>query len=165
MEDDEGGGSRLNKKPLDKSGEVDYRTKAGTAWSHNFLNQKPWHPLSYPNQRRKWIAEQTHAEKERRAEEVAREVCCTIFVIISVSSLQFVFTRCCFVGSWVCAMWIGVFESGIIQLFRMRERWMICSVLLRKYFPRDGLFCFFMFCKFIGLVSCSDGSFLFVCLQ
>ncbi|XP_020240706.1 uncharacterized zinc finger CCHC domain-containing protein At4g19190 [Asparagus officinalis] len=72
-----GGGLRLGKKNSDKgvagSGEVDYRTKSGTAWSHSFLNQKPWHPLSYPNQRRKWIAEQTHANRERRAEEVARE--------------------------------------------------------------------------------------------
>ncbi|KAG8382043.1 hypothetical protein BUALT_Bualt05G0035500 [Buddleja alternifolia] len=71
--DEEGGGFKLSKKSSDKDGEVDYRTKAGTAWSHNFLNQKPWHPLSYPNQRRKWIAEQTHAQRERRAEEVARE--------------------------------------------------------------------------------------------
>ncbi|KAL7150565.1 hypothetical protein ABFS83_05G121300 [Erythranthe nasuta] len=77
MDDDEGGGFRLNKNLSDKGGggggEVDYKTKAGTAWSHSFLNQKPWHPLSYPNQRRKWIAEQTHAQRERRAEEVARE--------------------------------------------------------------------------------------------
>lgn len=76
MNNDEGS-VRLEKKSTEKgvaaSGEVDYRTKAGTAWSHNFLNQKPWHPLSYPNQRRKWIAEQTHANKQRRAEEVARE--------------------------------------------------------------------------------------------
>lgn len=71
MEDEEGGGVRLGKKT---EGEVDYRTKSGTAWSHSFLNQKPWHPLSYPNQRRKWIAEQTHAQKQRRAEEVSREV-------------------------------------------------------------------------------------------
>ncbi|XP_073306984.1 uncharacterized zinc finger CCHC domain-containing protein At4g19190 [Primulina huaijiensis] len=70
MEDEERGGFRLGKKT---EGEVDYRTKSGTAWSHNFLNQKPWHPLSYPNQRRKWIAEQTHAQKQRRAEEVSRE--------------------------------------------------------------------------------------------
>lgn len=73
-----GGGLRLGKKNSDKgvsgAGEVDYRTKSGTAWSHSFLNQKPWHPLSYPNQRRKWIAEQTHANREHRAEEVAREV-------------------------------------------------------------------------------------------
>ncbi|KAL3619119.1 hypothetical protein CASFOL_036689 [Castilleja foliolosa] len=71
--EEEGGGLRVGKKASDKDGEVDYRTKAGTAWSHSFLNQKPWHPLSYPNQRRKWIAEQTHAQRERRAEEVARE--------------------------------------------------------------------------------------------
>ncbi|KAG0497797.1 hypothetical protein HPP92_002488 [Vanilla planifolia] len=51
----------------------DYKTKVGTAWSHSYLNQKPWHPLSYPNQRRKWIAEQSHANRERRSEEVARE--------------------------------------------------------------------------------------------
>ncbi|KAF5477611.1 hypothetical protein F2P56_004231 [Juglans regia] len=75
MEGEEGEGLRLSKRFSDKGpdGEVDYKTKAGTAWSHSYLNQKPWHPLSYPNQRRKWIAEQTHAQRERRAEEVARE--------------------------------------------------------------------------------------------
>ncbi|VFQ69464.1 unnamed protein product [Cuscuta campestris] len=73
MEEEEGGGPRLSKRFADKGGEVDYKTKAGTAWSHNFLNQKPWHPLSYPNQRRKWIAEQTHAQKQRRSDEIARE--------------------------------------------------------------------------------------------
>lgn len=72
--EEEGGGFRLSKRFSDKGGEVDYKTKAGTAWSHNFLNQKPWHPLSYPNQRRKWIAEQTHAQREQRANEIAREV-------------------------------------------------------------------------------------------
>lgn len=73
MEGEEGGGIRLSKRFSDQGGEVDYKTKAGTAWSHSYLNQKPWHPLSYPNQRRKWIAEQTDAQKQRRAEEVARE--------------------------------------------------------------------------------------------
>ncbi|KAL4592962.1 hypothetical protein LXL04_005971 [Taraxacum kok-saghyz] len=74
MDDDERG-PKLSKRFSDKTaeGEVDYKTKSGTAWSHSYLNQKPWHPLSYPNQRRKWIAEQTHAQQERRAEEVARE--------------------------------------------------------------------------------------------
>ncbi|XP_057963781.1 uncharacterized zinc finger CCHC domain-containing protein At4g19190 [Malania oleifera] len=71
---EEEGGIRLSKRFGDKKdGEVDYKTKAGTAWSHSYLNQKPWHPLSYPNQRRKWIAEQTHAQRDRRTEEVARE--------------------------------------------------------------------------------------------
>ncbi|KAJ8555257.1 hypothetical protein K7X08_012753 [Anisodus acutangulus] len=70
--EEEGSGIRLSKRFSDK-GEVDYKTKAGTAWSHNFLNQKPWHPLSYPNQRRKWIAEQTHAQRELRTEEISRE--------------------------------------------------------------------------------------------
>lgn len=73
MDEDERG-PKLSKRFTDnKDGEVDYKTKSGTAWSHNFLNQKPWHPLSYPNQRRKWIAEQTHAQRDRRDEEVARE--------------------------------------------------------------------------------------------
>ncbi|GMH16191.1 hypothetical protein Nepgr_018032 [Nepenthes gracilis] len=71
--EEEDGGIRLSKRFSDKGGEVDYKTKAGTAWSHSYLNQKPWHPLSYPNQRRKWIAEQTHATRLRRGEEVARE--------------------------------------------------------------------------------------------
>ncbi|MED6182398.1 hypothetical protein PIB30_028142 [Stylosanthes scabra] len=71
--DGEEGGIRLSKRFNDNAGEVDYKTKSGTAWSHSYLNQKPWHPLSYPNQRRKWIAEQTHAHRQRRAEEVARE--------------------------------------------------------------------------------------------
>ncbi|WVZ09867.1 hypothetical protein V8G54_014397 [Vigna mungo] len=70
MEGEEGG-IRLSKRIA--NGEVDYKTKSGTAWSHSYLNQKPWHPLSYPNQRRKWIAEQTHANRQRRAEEVSRE--------------------------------------------------------------------------------------------
>ena len=72
MEGEEGG-LRLSKRIA--NGEVDYKTKSGTAWSHSYLNQKPWHPLSYPNQRRKWIAEQTHANRQRRVEEVSREVC------------------------------------------------------------------------------------------
>jgi len=72
MEGEEGGGIRLSKRIA--NGEVDYKTKSGTAWSHSYLNQKPWHPLSYPNQRRKWIAEQTHANRQRRTEEVSREV-------------------------------------------------------------------------------------------
>lgn len=73
MQEEGGGGMRLSKRFSDKGGEVDYKTKAGTAWSHSYLNQKPWHPLSYPNQRRKWIAEQTDAQRDRRAQEVARE--------------------------------------------------------------------------------------------
>ncbi|KAF3454201.1 hypothetical protein FNV43_RR04648 [Rhamnella rubrinervis] len=76
MEGEEGDGIRLSKRfscETSKDGEVDYKTKAGTAWSHSYLNQKPWHPLSYPNQRRKWIAEQTHANRLRRSQEYAQE--------------------------------------------------------------------------------------------
>ncbi|XP_043696170.1 uncharacterized zinc finger CCHC domain-containing protein At4g19190 [Telopea speciosissima] len=75
MEEEGGSGSlgKLSKKLSEKAVEVDYKTKAGTAWSHSYLNQKPWHPLSYPNQRRKWIAEQTDAQRNRRAEEISKE--------------------------------------------------------------------------------------------
>ncbi|KAM1012191.1 hypothetical protein ACFX13_043074 [Malus domestica] len=79
MEGEEEGGIRLSKRFSDKGGEgggggeVDYKNKSGTAWSHSYLNQKPWHPLSYPNQRRKWIAEQIQAQRQRRTEEVSRE--------------------------------------------------------------------------------------------
>lgn len=62
---------------------MEYKEKAGTAWSHAYLNQKPWHPLSYPNQRRKWIAEQTHAQKEQRSAEVAREVGASVSIEFS----------------------------------------------------------------------------------
>lgn len=75
MDGEEEGGPRLSKRFSDKGGEVDFKTKSGTAWSHSYLNQKPWHPLSYPNQRRKWIAEQTHVQRQRRAKEISREVC------------------------------------------------------------------------------------------
>lgn len=92
MEGEEGG-IRLSKRFSEKDkGEVDYKTKAGTAWSHSYLNQKPWHPLSYPNQRRKWIAEQTHANRERRAEEVAREAGTHSFIHSSIPPSFFGFS-------------------------------------------------------------------------
>eukprot|EP00899_Mesostigma_viride_P003441 jgi/Mesvir1/13098/Mv06077-RA.1 len=56
-----------------KFNEADFTLKAGNAWSHNFLNQKTWHPLSYQNQKRKWIAEQEHAVKERFKQQRAKE--------------------------------------------------------------------------------------------
>ena len=54
--------------------EFDFKEKAGSAWSHNYLNQKPWHPMSYPNQRRKWIAEQMHGLQTKRTVEIEKEV-------------------------------------------------------------------------------------------
>ncbi|KAJ1260972.1 hypothetical protein BS78_10G272400 [Paspalum vaginatum] len=66
-----GSGGGIGRKMA--AGEVELKEKAGTAWSHSYLNQKPWHPLSYPNQRRKWIAEQVHTNRARRQEEVQRE--------------------------------------------------------------------------------------------
>ncbi|GBG65272.1 hypothetical protein CBR_g50314 [Chara braunii] len=59
--------------PLGVGKEVEFKQKSGTAWSHAFLNQKSWHPLSYPNQKRLWIAQQVHAVDLKKKEEVARE--------------------------------------------------------------------------------------------
>lgn len=45
---------------------------AGSAWSHDFLNKKPWHPMNFRNQAKVWEAEQRHLEDERR-KQLARE--------------------------------------------------------------------------------------------
>lgn len=121
MDEEEGGGIRLSKRFSDKGGEVDYRTKAGTAWSHSYLNQKPWHPLSYPNQRRKWIAEQTHAHRERRADEVAREVLLFSSVCL-ISSKNFAFFDVCFVFN--CRKWKSQLHrrasfAGFCKIFKL----------------------------------------------
>lgn len=97
--DDEG--ARLSKKNIN-GGEVDYKSKAGTAWSHSFLNQKPWHPLSYPNQRRKWIAEQTNAQHQRRAQEVAREVC--YYFLSQIPNIYSIHLLLCFICVCLCSM-------------------------------------------------------------
>lgn len=47
--------------------------KAGAAWSHNFLNLKPWHPANYKNQRLLYIAEKKAEENEKRKKEGERE--------------------------------------------------------------------------------------------
>lgn len=103
-EEFEGGvGKRLKK--FTESGEVDYKTKAGTAWSHSYLNQKPWHPLSYPNQRRKWIAEQIHSNKERRTEEVAREVFTIYIQILSFFFFSFTLFHCLILKLLILFFW------------------------------------------------------------
>lgn len=38
----------------------------GAAWTHDFLNKKPWHPMNFRNQAKVWEAEQQHYENERR---------------------------------------------------------------------------------------------------
>lgn len=50
---------------------------AGAAWTHDFLNKKAWHPMSFKNRTRVWEAEQAAtaaaAAKERRAQEYEAE--------------------------------------------------------------------------------------------
>ncbi|EIE24244.1 hypothetical protein COCSUDRAFT_47203 [Coccomyxa subellipsoidea C-169] len=43
----------------------------GAAWSHNFLNQKPWHPLNYRNQLKVYEAQQ-QAESDAKAKAVGK---------------------------------------------------------------------------------------------
>lgn len=81
------GSWKAGKMKKESKEEVEYKQKSGTAWSHSYLNQKPWHPLSYPNQRRKWIAEQQHAQHDRKADEVAREVWIAIMFLSYFASL------------------------------------------------------------------------------
>ncbi|KAK9837431.1 hypothetical protein WJX81_001944 [Elliptochloris bilobata] len=45
----------------------------GTAWSHNFLNQKPWHPLNFRNQAKVFEAEQAAAKAEKAKAESKAE--------------------------------------------------------------------------------------------
>ena len=47
----------------------------GAAWSHNFLNQKPWHPANFRNQAKVYEAEQ-NAIREQKAKAQAK-VCMT----------------------------------------------------------------------------------------
>jgi hypothetical protein len=37
----------------------------GNAWSHGYLNQKPWHPMSYRNQRDLFLAEEAAAKAQQ----------------------------------------------------------------------------------------------------
>ncbi|CAL8462199.1 g1730 [Coccomyxa elongata] len=43
----------------------------GAAWSHNFLNQKPWHPLNYRNQMKVFEAQQK-AEADAKAKAIGK---------------------------------------------------------------------------------------------
>jgi hypothetical protein len=46
-----------------------HSTSAGpgtTAWSHDFLNKKPWHPLNFRNQIKFYEAEQEMLAREKR---------------------------------------------------------------------------------------------------
>lgn len=45
----------------------------GSAWSHGFLNKKPWHPLNYRNQLRVWEAEQQAAADAKAKEDGLKE--------------------------------------------------------------------------------------------
>ncbi|KAG2447737.1 hypothetical protein HYH02_007197 [Chlamydomonas schloesseri] len=45
----------------------------GMAWTHNFLNQKPWHPMSFKNRMKVWEHEQDKTEKDKIKEKAQAE--------------------------------------------------------------------------------------------
>eukprot|EP00884_Botryococcus_braunii_P023476 jgi/Botrbrau1/9812/Bobra.0322s0017.2 len=45
----------------------------GNAWSHNFLNQKPWHPLNFRNQARVYEAEQESIRQAKANQQAKAE--------------------------------------------------------------------------------------------
>jgi len=45
----------------------------GAAWSHNFLNQKPWHPLSFRNQKARFEAEERAFKEAKTNQQAQRE--------------------------------------------------------------------------------------------
>lgn len=47
--------------------------KAGAAWTHNFLNQKPWHPASFRNRQKVWEAEQDHLRDKKEKDQALQE--------------------------------------------------------------------------------------------
>jgi hypothetical protein len=45
----------------------------GVAWTHDFLNKKPWHPMNFRNRARVWEAEQRNQEDQASKERARRE--------------------------------------------------------------------------------------------
>ncbi|GAX81956.1 hypothetical protein CEUSTIGMA_g9384.t1 [Chlamydomonas eustigma] len=46
---------------------------AGSAWTHNFLNQKPWHPMNFRNRMKTWENEQKHMTDQKTKEKAQAE--------------------------------------------------------------------------------------------
>jgi hypothetical protein len=45
----------------------------GVAWTHDFLNKKPWHPMNFRNRARVWEAQQRNQEDQASKERARRE--------------------------------------------------------------------------------------------
>ncbi|GLI61520.1 hypothetical protein VaNZ11_003900 [Volvox africanus] len=45
----------------------------GMAWTHHFLNQKPWHPMNFKNRMRVWEAEHDKSEANKAKEKAQAE--------------------------------------------------------------------------------------------
>lgn len=45
----------------------------GVAWTHDFLNKKPWHPMNFRNRARVWEAEQRNQEEQASKDRARKE--------------------------------------------------------------------------------------------
>ncbi|KAG2492382.1 hypothetical protein HYH03_009330 [Edaphochlamys debaryana] len=45
----------------------------GMAWTHNFLNQKPWHPMSFRNRMKVWEHQQAKADEDKTKDKAKAE--------------------------------------------------------------------------------------------
>jgi len=64
-------GIRNDTKRAKETGDTYNPNGTGVAWSHNFLNQKPWHPLNFRNQKAKFDAEEK-AFKDAKTNQIAQ---------------------------------------------------------------------------------------------
>ncbi|PRW60741.1 zinc knuckle (CCHC-type) family [Chlorella sorokiniana] len=66
-------GIRQDLKAAKETGESYDPRGTGAAWTHNFLQKKPWHPLTFRNMARVYEKEQEHYEEEKRKAESRAE--------------------------------------------------------------------------------------------
>lgn len=64
----------------------------GAAWSHNFLNQKPWHPANFRNQAKVYEAEQNAIRAQKAKAEAKVPTSCCISVAVEHDNCH---TICC----------------------------------------------------------------------
>ncbi|KAG2430230.1 hypothetical protein HXX76_010328 [Chlamydomonas incerta] len=68
-------GVKADYERLKQTGDYDPKNPNGTgmAWTHNFLNQKPWHPMSFKNRMKVWEHEQDKVEGDKIKEKAQAE--------------------------------------------------------------------------------------------
>ena len=83
---DDGGPKKAPSRPLPAFGAVEGVRRdiqaakegydpqgVGVAWTHDFLNKKPWHPMNFRNRVKVWEAEQEHTKDQQLKERGRQE--------------------------------------------------------------------------------------------